>query len=337
MIKHNITLPGTFNFEAGGSIEGLPIAFHTSPREYTPGERVIWICHGLTANSDVEDWWPQLAGPGKLFDTEKYFVICVNILGSCYGSAGPSSIDPATGKPYFFSFPLITVKDLAKSAIEVCNYLGIKKVDLLVGASIGGFQAQEMLLQAPELFERAVLIATDNRIRAFYTAMNETQRMSLDADPSFREAASLEGGKAGLEAARGLALLTYRSYDGYNLTQTDEDPEIIFTNRACTYQRYQGLKLSRRFDAYSYWYLTKCLDSHNIGRGRGGVEAALASFKVPVTVISITSDWLFPQVEMRRWAAAIPGSKYFEIESKFGHDGFLLESDQLSEIIKPLI
>ena len=337
MIKHIVNLPGTFQFEAGGSIEGLPIAFHTSPREYTPGERVIWINHGLTANSDVEDWWPQLSGPGKLFDTEKYFVICANILGSCYGSAGPSSIDPATGKPYMFTFPQITIKDIAKSCIELCNYLGIKKIDLLVGSSIGGFQAMEMLLMAPDLFKRSVLIATDCRIRAFYTAMNETQRMCLDADSTFREAASLEGGKAGLEAARALALLTYRSYDGYNLTQSEEDAETVFPNRACTYQRYQGLKLSRRFDAYSYWYLTKCLDSHNIGRGRGGVEVALASIKVPTTVISITSDWLFPSTEIRKWASAIPGTEYFEIESKFGHDGFLLEGEQLSKIIKPLI
>lgn len=337
MTKHTITLDGPFGFEAGGSVSGLQVAYHTSPREYSAEEKVLWICHGLTANSDAEDWWPQMVGPGKVFDTEKYYVICTNILCSPYGSTCPLSENPETGAPYMLQFPQCTVRDVARSALAVADALGIRKIDLLVGASIGGFQALEMTLLRPELIGRTVLLATASRVPPYMTAYNEAQRMALDADATFREAQSQEGGRAGLEAARAIALISYRSFEGYHRTQADEDPDTLFAARACSYQRYQGRKLSARFDAYCYWYLTYCLDSHNAGRGRGGVETALGSIGLPVTVIAIGSDCLFPPSEMKKVAAAIPGAEYFEIQSAFGHDGFLLESAQLTEIIKPLI
>lgn len=337
MLKHTITIQEPFEFEAGGVISGLQVAFHTSPREYTPGEKVIWICHGLTANSDAEEWWPQMVGPGLVFDTEKYFVVCTNMLCSPYGSTCPMSENPATCRPYMLDFPKCTIRDLAKSALAVADALGIKKIDLLIGASIGGFQALEMAMLRPDLVERAVFLATAVRATPYLTAFNESQRMSIEADPTFRAAESPEGGRAGLEAARSIALISYRSSEGYNLTQADADPDTLFASRACSYQRYQGRKLSARFDAYCYWYLTYCLDSHNIGRGRGGVEAALAGLNLPATVIAIDSDCLFPPCDMKKIAAALPGSRYFEIKSSFGHDGFLLESAQLTEILMPLL
>lgn len=337
MLKHTLTLKEPFEFEAGGVISGLQLAYHTSQREYAPGRKVIWICHGLTANSDAEDWWPQMVGPGLAFDTDRYFVICTNVLCSPYGSTCPLTVDPETGKPYMLEFPKCTVRDMARSSLAVADALGIKKIDLLVGASIGGFQALEMTLLRPELIGRTVLLATASRVTPYFTAFNEAQRMSLEADPTFRAAESPAGGRAGLEAARAIALISYRSFEGYNLTQADEDPDTMFASRACSYQRYQGRKLSARFDAYCYWYLTLCLDSHNAGRGRGGVDKALAGIEVPTTVIAIGSDCLFPPSEMKKIASAIPGADYFEIQSRFGHDGFLLESSQLTEIIKPLI
>jgi homoserine O-acetyltransferase len=145
MIKYEYIHNGTFGFEAGGSIEGLKVVYHCSEKPWQEGDsrKVLWICHALTANSDAQDWWPELVGPGRLFDTEKYFVVCANMLGSAYGSSGPSSINPASGEPYYFDFPAITVRDIVNANILVRKHLGIKTIDLMVGGSIGGFQSLE--------------------------------------------------------------------------------------------------------------------------------------------------------------------------------------------------
>ena len=311
------------------------MVYHTAgPRD----GKVIWICHALTANSDVEDWWPQLVGPGKLIDTERYFVVCVNMLGSAYGSAGPSSTDPASGKPYFFRFPTITVRDMIQASILVRKALGIDRIDLIIGSSIGGFQAVEWAVTEPDVFRKAVFMATAPRISPWATAMNETQRLALEADPTFRACLDLTGGAAGLKCARAQALLSYRSYEGYCRTQPETDPDCLLADRAGSYQRYQGEKLVRRdFDAYSYYYLTKALDSHNVGRGRGGVAAALGTIVAETTVVGITTDGLFPVQEVRAMALHIPGADYREITSDFGHDGFLLENDQLTAILQPIL
>ena len=339
MVRHEYIHEGSFEFEAGGSISGLKVAYHTSENPWQAGDRrkVIWICHALTANSDAEDWWPELVGPGKLFDTEKYFVICANMLGSPYGSSGPSTINSETGRPYFFDFPKITVRDIVRANDLVRRYLGIETIDLMVGGSIGGFQSVEWSIMEPEVVEKAVYIACGARVTPWLSAFNESMRMALEADPTFRECAGLNGGEAGLRCARSIALISYRSYAGYNATQWEKDEDCLFAERAGSYQRYQGKKLSDRFDAYSYLYLCGSVDSNNVGRGRGGIEKALGSIRTDCTVIGIDSDGLFPVEEQKLIASCIPGARYHEITSKFGHDGFLLENDQLTEIIRPLL
>jgi homoserine O-acetyltransferase len=339
MVKHEYIHEGIFEFEAGGSISGLKVAYHTSEREWQNGDdrKVIWICHALTANSDAEDWWPELVGPGKLFDTEKYFVICANMLGSPYGSSGPSAINPDTGNPYFLDFPRITVRDIVRANDLVREHLGIERIDFMVGGSIGGFQSIEWSIIKPEVIGRAVYIACGARVTPWLSAFNESMRMALEADPTFRECADLHGGEAGLRCARSIALISYRSYAGYNATQWEKDEDCLFAERAGSYQRYQGKKLSDRFDAYSYYYLCGSVDSNNAGRGRGGVEQALGTIRTDCTVIGIDSDGLFPVEEQKLIASCIPGARYHEITSKFGHDGFLLENEQLTEIIKPLL
>ena len=339
MIKHEYIHDGTFEFEAGGSIEGLKVAYHTSERPWQKDDerKVIWICHALTANSDAEDWWPELVGPGKLFDTEKYFVVCANMLGSPYGSSGPAAIDPKTGRPYLLDFPRVTVRDIVRANDLVREHLGIKKIDFMVGGSIGGFQSVEWAVMEPETIRNLVLIACSCRTTPWLTAWEESQRMALEADPTFRECANIKGGEAGLKCARSIALISYRSYEGYNLTQAEADIDCMFADRAGSYQRYQGKKLADRFDAYSYYYLAKSVDSNNIGRGRGGCEAALATIKARTIVIGIDSDRLFPVCEQKFLADHIPGAEYKEITSRFGHDGFLLENDQLKEVIEPLM
>ncbi len=320
--------------EAGGALKGAHVVYHTSRDSWDGRRPVIWICHALTANSDPEDWWPEMVGPGKAVDTEKNFVVCVNMLGSPYGSEGPARENPETGKPWLLDFPKVTVRDMVAASICVRKALGINSVDLLVGSSIGGFQAIEWAVTEPGVFKRCAFIATAPRVSPYLSATVEAQRMALEADPTFREARDLSGGAAGLKCARAQALISYRCFEGYALTQAEEYPDTLFAGRAASYERYQGEKLVRRaFDAYSYHILCHALDSHNVGRGRGGVAAALARIKARTTVVSIDTDSLFPPQESSVWARWIPGADYFEISSRFGHDGFLLETARLTAIL----
>ena len=337
MQYHQLILEKPFSFEAGGVLPRLEVAYHTSPHPYQKGEKVVWICHALTANSDAEDWWPQMVGPGKLIDADRYFVVCVNMLGSPYGSSSPASVNPETGRPYYLDFPKVTVRDIIHATIEVRKALGIEKVDLLVGSSIGGFQALEWAIQESDVIVKAAFMATSARVTPILTAYEESQRMALEADPTFRACASLKGGEAGLRCARSIALISYRSFDGYFQTQQDADPDQLFAARACSYQQYQGKKLSDRFDAYCYWTLSYSVDSANVGRGRGGVTQALQQIKAETTVVAIDSDGIFPPQVMRPIADAIPGARYHVIHSLFGHDGFLLETEQLTAILSPLL
>lgn len=336
MERHEFIYDEIFEFEAGGQVKGLELVYHCSEGGYK-GQKVIWICHALTANSDPSDWWPQLVGPSKFFDTEKYFVICGNVLCSCYGSSGPSSINPETGDRYYFDFPKTTIRDIVKALEIIRKHAGVPQIDLLIGASIGGFQAIEYSVMYPDVIKNAAFIATLERVTPWLTAFEESQRMALEADPSFRACESIDGGKEALKCARSIALLSYRSEDGYNRTQFETDDDVIFADRAASYQRYQGLKLANRFDAYSYWYLSYCVDSQNVGRKRGGIDQALKQIKADVTVISIDSDVIFPAYEMEIMSKKIAGASYHMISSHFGHDGFLLEADQIVNIMEPVL
>lgn len=334
MIRHELT--ARLELEAGGILPEARIVYHTSSEGWD-GKPVVWICHALTANSDPEDWWPEMVGPGKGIDTDRFFVVCVNMLGSPYGSEGPARINPETGKPWLLDFPKVTVRDMIKAAIEVRKSLGIDRIFLLIGSSIGGFQALEWAITEPTVFDHCVFIATAPRISPYFTAMNEAQRMAIEADQTFRAAKDLSGGAAGLRCARAQGLISYRSYEGYRLTQWEEDPDTLFACRAASYERYQGEKLVRRnFDAYSYYTLSNALDSHNVGRGRGGVAKALDTIKAHSIIITIDSDNLFPVEESRVWNKLVPGAEYIEISSRFGHDGFLLETERLTEILRKL-
>ncbi|MBR1678128.1 MAG: homoserine O-acetyltransferase [Bacteroidales bacterium] len=320
--------------EAGGILSGARIVYHVSSAEYDGKQNVVWICHALTANSDPEDWWPEMVGLGKAIDTRRNFVVCVNMLGSAYGSEGPATFRAELSRPWLLDFPKVTVRDMISASIVVRKRLGIKHVDMLIGSSIGGFQAMEWAVTEPEVFGHCFFIATAPRISPYLSACVEAQRMALEADPTFREASGLSGGEAGLKCARAQALISYRSFEGYGLTQYEEDADTLFAGRAASYERYQGEKLVRRgFDAYSYYTLCNALDSHNVGRFRGGVAAALGRIRARTTVVSIDSDCIFPPSESSAWASIIPGAEYYEISSRFGHDGFLLETAKLTAII----
>ncbi len=330
MHLHTLT-KDNFTFETGGSIANLNIVYHTSPRTYQKGERVVWLCHALTANSDPLDWWPEMVGENCCINPDKDFVVCVNIFGSAYGTTGPRSwVENGNA----LEFPQFTVRDTARLFTLVREHLGIAQVDLLIGSSIGGFHALEWAIMEGNIIKNAAFIATAPRVSPWLTAWMEVQRMALKADPTFYPCKSIDGGKKGLEAARAISLISYRSFDGYNLTQYETDDDCLFAQRAASYERYQGEKLVKRgFDAYSYYYLLNCVDSQNVGRNRNGVATALQHIKARSIVITITSDGLFPPCESKEWAQHIPNVQYFEIESRFGHDGFLLETEQITKII----
>ena len=322
-----------FELESGVKLPSLTIAYDTYGVRNEDSSNVIWVCHALTANSDVADWWPHTVEEGCFLDPDKYFTVCANFLGSHYGTTGPLSVNPKTGEPWYGDFPRITVRDMVRAHQLLAEYLGIKRVKLLIGSSIGGFQCLEWSVMQPDFAERAAFIATTPRTKPWASAFNESQRMAIQSDPTFGER-NAEAGLDGLAIARSIALLSYRGGMAYDKTQEDADPdEASFERRVHSYQRYQGEKLRRRFNAYSYVRLSQAVDSHNLGRGRGKVEDVLNQIKAKSLVVAITSDILFPPSDHQILIDNIPDVEYHLIDSDFGHDGFLVEHKQLNDII----
>lgn len=326
-----------FQLERGGCLEELTIAYHTFGKLNKRGDNAVWVCHGLTANSDVADWWPGATDKGSFLDSDTYFVVCANILGSHYGTTGPLSTDPATGKPYYDSFPALTIRDMARAHAMLANHLGLQFIHTLIGASVGGFQALEWAVSEPSRFGKLALIATSAKASPWSIAIDETQRMAIKADATYGTP-SPDAAMAGMAAARAIGLLSYRGPYAYNLTQADpDDAPADHLHRPVTYQRYQGEKLCRRFNAYSYVTILDAFDTHNVGRGRGGMEKALSQLTMPSLVVGIDTDIVFTPDETRALAAMLPDCTFREISSRMGHDGFLTEHKQLENIIKPFM
>jgi homoserine O-acetyltransferase len=322
-----------FRTETGATVPSLEITYNTYGKLNSNGDNAIWICHALTANSDVEAWWPGMVGEGLLFDPRKYFIVCANVLGSCYGTTGPASVNPETGKPWLREFPFITIRDLVKVHEILRNHLCIKKIHSIIGASIGGYQALEYTIMFPELIERLIVLASGTKQTPWALAFSESMRLAMEADQSF-VANDPDGGKKGLKAARSIALISYRTCAAYNQTQKEEDNEKLTSFKACSYQAYQGEKLVRRFNPYSYWCLTSLSDTHNIGRGRGGVINALKNMKAKTLCVGIKSDLLFPTDEQKLIAENSNNAEYVEIDSFYGHDGFLIETQVVTDVIR---
>ncbi len=329
-----------FPLETGRTLAALTIAYHTYGKLNAAKDNAVWVCHALTADSDVAVWWPHTVEAGRFLDPAKHFVVCANILGSHYGTTGPLHTDPATGAPYYGDFPPFTIRDMVRAHILLSEALGIRSLAALVGSSVGGFQAVEWAVMQPDLVRRLVLIATAPKASPWTIAIDETQRMAIRADATFGERRP-DAGLAGLAAARAIGLLTYRGPRGYDLTQQDpaesSGSAVPAEHRAATYQQYQGEKLRRRYNAYSYVAVLDAFDTHDVGRGRGGTAAALARIRAETLLVGITTDLLFPPAEMRETQAMIQGSRYREIDSPFGHDGFLVEHERLNEILGPFI
>ena len=331
MKLHKYDIP--FKTELGDVFSSLEIAYDTWGNLNVEGDNVIWVCHALTANSDAEAWWPGMVGEGLAFDTSKYFIVCANILGSCYGTTGPLSLNPETGRPWLGSFPVITVRDTVRLHEILRIHLGVKSIHTIIGASIGGDQALEYSMMYPDVIRRMIFIASSAKQTPWAVAFNESQRLAIEADATFF-AGDENGGKKGLKSARSIGLLSYRTSFAYNQTQAEDDDEKTGSFKASSYQAYQGDKLVKRFNPWSYYRMTQLADSHNAGRGRGGVIKALAGVKALTLCIGIRSDMLYPVGEQQFVAENIENGSYAEIDSFFGHDGFLIETDQVSDLIK---
>jgi homoserine O-acetyltransferase len=331
---HVFTYDKPFTLESGNTVPGFHLAY-TTLGEFHPDRKVIWIFHALTANSDPSEWWPGLVGEGRLFDPSEQFIICVNMPGSCYGSIGPLSDNPATGKPWLHQFPFFTPRDMIRTYQFLKQSFGIGKIHIGIGGSMGGQQLLEWAIEEPELFEHIIPIATNAVHSAWGRAFNASQRMCIETDPTW-QTDHQDAGLQGMEVARSIALLSYRHYHTYAATQVD-DNESLEHFRSESYQRYQGQKLSKRFNAFSYYALTKGMDSHNVGRNRGGVDKALQQIKAKTLSMGVDSDILYPIAEQAFIADKVPGASLCTLHSLYGHDGFLLEFDKIDEIIRDFV
>jgi homoserine O-acetyltransferase len=347
-----------FRFEVGAKLGPVDVAFETYGELNEERTNCILVCHALTGsahaafyNSEtdrVPGWWDGVIGPGKALDSTKYFVVCSNFLVGCYGTTGPSTINPRTLKEYGTSFPVTTIRDMVRIQKKLLEWLGVEKVQLVIGGSMGGMQAIEWAVMYPDFVERAAPIATGASHTAWGIGLNEVARQAIFNDPSYRNGDYYPYGQPsrGLALARMIAMLSYRSPESFTLRfQRDRmreggdrdffDLKNIF--QAESYLHYQGVKLVERFDANTYVYITRAMDLHDVAHGRGKLRDVLGTIKSKVLCIGISSDVLYPAVEQRGLSELIPSAKYAEIYSVHGHDAFLIEFEKTNKIIEEFL
>lgn len=354
---HFFHLPTTLDLESGGTLSQATIAYETYGTLNSNKSNAILICHALSGDahaagfhqdSTKPGWWEIMIGPGKPIDTDHYFVVCSNIIGSCMGSSGPSSINHETGHPYALSFPVVTIGDMVKAQKQLVDYLQIPKLLAVIGGSIGGMQTLEWSIRYPEMVFSAVPLATAQRHSALAIAFNEVARQSIMADPNWCQGTYYGGKKPdlGLAVARMIGHITYLSDEsmrnkfGRRLqNRTDFSFNFDADFQVESYLRYQGTKFVERFDANSFLYITKAADYFDLSAPRKGTD--LPSFALPKAkflVVSFTSDWLYPTRKSKAMVKLMKKNgidvSFCEIDAQWGHDAFLLPSERLSSLLK---
>ena len=347
-----------FQLESGARLGPVTLAYETYGQRNADRSNAILIAHALSGsghaagyqseNDPAPGWWDDCIGPGKAFDTDRFFVICSNVIGSCYGSTGPMSINPATGKPYGLSFPVVTIGDMVNAQVKLLDHLGIDRVLTVSGGSMGGMQALEWAAHHPDRVASTIPIATTARHSPMLIAFSEVGRQAIYADPAWNQGNYYDQAAkpdAGLAVARMVGHITYLSEEsmhrkfgrrlrgrekyGYEF-QTEFEVESYLT--------YNGNNFTRRFDANSYLYVTKALDYFDLVEQHGTLASAFeGSTALKFLVISFTSDWLYPSYHSKELVSALTATgcdvTYLDIESSWGHDAFLLEVDTMTNLL----
>ncbi len=323
-----------FLTESGRRLPQLDIAWK-SWGKLSPGrDNVIVICHALTGHADAEEWFSGLFKGDGIINLKEHFVICMNVPGSCYGSTGPQSVNPETGTRYGADFPVFSIRDMVRAQQLVLDHMGVKEIQLVIGGSMGGMQALEFAYMDGRV-KAAAVVAAPGRHEAWAVGISEAQRLAIRADARWQNGnyEPQNGPVEGIAAARAMAMITYRAHAQY-VDRFGREQREDGLPQVASYLRYQGEKLASRFDALTYVRLTEAMDSHDIGRSRGGFDQALKSIRPPVLVVGIDSDLLYPPVEQQKLAGALPRGSYRELRTPYGHDGFLIEFEKLNDILK---
>ena len=351
-----------FVLEAGGVLPEVTVAYETWGMLSDARDNAVLVCHALTGDSHAagamgpghksDGWWNDLIGPGKALDTDRYFIVCANVLGGCQGTTGPASTDPETGLPYGPTFPQVTIRDIVRTQHMLLEDLGLPFWLSVVGGSMGGMQVLEWGAMYPELVKSLVPIATTAAASPQQIGWSAVERLAIVQDPKWRDgwyydADDGDGPWQGLALAREISQITYRTTevfdDRFGREPYDARDELSAWSRyqVESYLDHHGQKLVRRFDANSFLVLSKAMDLHDVGRGRGGIDAVLGRLRVPVLTASITSDVLYPPYQQARIHEAIEAGggdcEYHIVESPQGHDGFLLESAFLGPLIADML
>jgi len=349
-IEDDCTIAGStpFQLESGVQLQPVTLRYALYGRLNRERDNAVLVCHALSGSARVADWWPKMFGPTGIFDIERYCVIGINVIGSCYGSTGPRSSNPRTGKPYGSKFPLVSVADMVRAQAELLDSLGVERLHSVIGGSIGGMQALQWAIDFPERVERCIAIGAA-QLSAMGLALNHLQRQAIRNDPAWSND-SYDTDKrpvAGLALARAIAVCSYKSPELFtqrfarNPNRNGEEPRASLDERydVAGYLDYQGTGFSHRFDANSYLVLSKAMDTFELAGGYGSEAAALRRIQARVLLVGISSDWLFPATdivaltEQMQWAGV--EASYRELASSHGHDGFLAEADLLASLIRP--
>lgn len=324
-----------FITESGFSIPEPTVAYQTWGTLNEARDNAVLVCHALTGNTQADEWFGGFFGKGKTLDPGRHFIICVNILGSCYGTTGPTNTNSETSKPYRSDFPKVTVRDAVRLQQQLLDKLKIKSVEMVIGGSLGGMQAVEFCLM-DDRAQAAICIGMGKAHSPWQIGISHTQRQAIYNDPNWNDGYYMEDSQPdkGLAIARMTAMISYRSAQDFQKKFGRELQPENEQFKVESYLSYQGQKLADRFDAVSYVRLTQMMDSHDVARNRGSYSDVLNRLKIPILVIGFNSDGLYPVHEQKELAGLLPNGTYAEIQSPHGHDAFLMEFEKMDTAIR---